>query len=139
MIFVFIIGFALGIASTYIAMKLKEKPARAPDPLPADPAAEARIMKGFGKGRGPIKRRPIATAMPESIVIAKTGGVYHRSGCYYLAAGEAADTNKTLSRCTTCFRSEGRRAPFTRVPRIMTSRMVLGCLAAVVSPQPQRR
>ncbi len=72
-------------------------------PPPAEPAVENLDVKGNGKGRGkraPVTRRPISN----TVVIAKTGDLYHRDGCSYLTVGDSARTHKSHERCTICYR-----------------------------------
>ena len=84
-------------------MKAAQGPIVVAGPPPAEPAAEARIIKGKGKRKqAPITRRPNTG----TIVITKTGESYHREGCTYLAVGDRTNTNKKFDRCSVCYRDD---------------------------------
>ncbi len=102
MIFVFVVGSALGNITIYITTYIIRS---MQIPPPAGPTAEARAAKEFGKGaQASITRRPVAGTMPTLIFITKTGVSFHCEGCSHLAVGDRADTNKTFARCSVCFR-----------------------------------
>jgi hypothetical protein len=102
MIFIFVIGFALGCIATYItAYTIKS----VQSPPPAGPAVEAHIVTGIGRGKqASITRRPVVGTMPTQIFITKMGDSFHCEGCSYLGAGDRAGTKKTFARCNSCFR-----------------------------------
>ena len=77
MIFIFLIGFALGSITTYLITKAVKGPIVVAGPPPAEPAVEARVVGGKGQGKqAPLTRRPNTG----TIVITKTGDSYHRKG-----------------------------------------------------------
>ena len=119
--------------TVYITLKTIRAPIIVAAPPPAEPAVEDWVVKGKGKGkRAPVTRRPISN----TVVITKTGDLYHRDGCSYLTVGDSARISKTYGHCASCYPDE-RRWALRRIVSIVVSNAAgtLGVSAAAAKWQ----
>ena len=128
MILTFTVGFLMGAMTSYIVMTVRAQRRVTHrgdagtgrgygrvDAGAAAPPRQPQVIRTDGwildTGADHDRAAPAAVVnartqvgpTPDTVTVTRTGLDFHRTGCYYLDAGNRARTNRTFARCTFCF------------------------------------